>query len=151
MKKVFLTILTLGFLSGIMLSCQSEAKKDTADSTTVIKSESTKTKDSLAALPVVEPTKEEIKKAEVKAPDFSNSEVNDGFNEFNPIKTEYVSALASKDDVAIKKVVDKYNAWVVKAATYGSKLPADENQKFIDYYQKLIAQWDIVERQAKKK
>lgn len=152
MKKVFLTVLTLGLLSSAIVSCQSETKKDSADTTAVTTQESvaTKTADSLAALPVIEPTKEEITKAEVKAPDFSNSEVNDGLNEFKSLKDDYVSALANKDDAAIKKVVDKYNAWVMKTAAYGSKLPTDENQKFIDYYQKLAAQWRIVERQAKK-
>lgn len=151
MKKVFLTVLTLGFLSGVMVSCQSETKKDSADTTAVIEGDTTKIADSLAALPVIEPTKEEIAKAEVKAPDFTNAEVNDGLNEFNSIKADYVSALASKDDAAIKTVVDKYNAWVVKTAAYGSKLPTTENQKFIDYYEKLAQQWDIATRQAKKK
>lgn len=148
MKKVFLTF---GFLASVMVSCQSEKKKDSADSTAVIESDSTKMADSLAALPVVEPTKEEIAKAEVKAPDFSNSEVNDGLNEFNSLKEEYISALADKDEAAVKTIIDKYNNWVMKTAAYGSKLPASENQKFINYYQKLAAQWNIIERQAKKK
>lgn len=151
MKKVFLTVLTLGFLASVMVSCQSEAKKDSADSTAVIESDSTKMADSLAALPVVEPTKEEIAKAEVKAPDFSNSEVNDGLKEFSSLKDEYVSALANKDKAAVKTITDKYNAWVMKTAAYGSKLPTTENQKFIDYYQKLVQQWEIAGRQAKKK
>lgn len=151
MKKVFLTVLTLGFLASVMVSCQSEKKKGAEDTTAVIESDTTKKADSLAAIPVIEPTKEEIAKAEVKAPDFLNSEVNDGLKEFNSLKEEYISALASKDDVAIKAILDKYNTWVMKTATYGSKLPASENQKFIDYYQKLAKQWDIVERQAKKK
>lgn len=150
MKKIFLTVLTLGFLAGVMVSCQSEAKKDSADSTAVIKGDSTKMADSLAAAPVIEPTKEEIAKAEVKAPDFSNSEVNDGLKEFAALKEEYISALASKDEAAIKAIVTKYNTWVMKSAAYGSKLPTAENQKFIDYYQKLAQQWTIVERQAKK-
>ena len=151
MKKVFLTVLTFGFLASVMVSCQSEKKKDSADSTAVIESDSTKMADSLATLPVVEPTKEEIAKAEVKAPDFSNSEVNDGLNEFNSLKEEYISALANKDAAAVKTIVGKYNNWVMKTATYGSKLPAAENQKFIDYYEKLAAQWNIVSRQANKK
>ena len=152
MKKVFLTVLTLGLLSSAIVSCQSETKKDSADTTAVTTQETaaTKTADSLAALPVIEPTKEEIKKAEVKAPDFSNSEVNDGLNEFNSLKKEYASALESKDEAAIKTIIVKYNAWVMKTSAYGSKLPAEENQKFIDYYEKLAAQWDIIGRQAKK-
>lgn len=150
MKKVFLTVLTLGFLSGIMVSCQSETKKESADSTVVSESEAAaaKTADSLAALPVLVPTKEEIKKAEVKAPDFSNSEVNDGLNEFNSLKKDYANALANKDDEAMKDIITRYNAWVMKTSAYGSKLPADENQKYIEYYEKLAAQWDIIGRQA---
>ena len=150
MKKVFLTVLTVGFLSSVMVSCQSETKKDSADSTAVMVSDSTKMADSLAALPVIQPTNEEITKAEVKAPDFSNSEVNDGLNEFSAIKAEYEKALASKDDATLKEVITKYNAWVMKTAAYGSKLPTDENQKFIEYYEKLAVQWDIAGRQAKK-
>ena len=151
MKKVFLTVLTSGFLASVMVSCQSEKKKDSTDTTAVIASDTTKIADSLAALPVIEPTKEEIAKAEVKAPDFSNSEVNDGLNEFNSLKEEYISALANKDKAAIKAILGKYNTWVMKTAAYGSKLPTTENQKFIDYYQNLAQQWAIVERQAKKK
>ena len=158
MKKVFLTVLTLGFISSVMVSCQSESKKDSADSTAVIGNDSTKVADSLTAikvdslagLPVIAPTKDEINRAEVNAPDFSNSEVNDGLNEFNSIKADYTSALASKDETAIRTVIDKYNSWVMKTAAYGSKLPTQENQKFIEYYEKLAAQWDIIGRQAKK-
>ncbi len=151
MKKVFLKVLTIGFLSSVILSCQSEAKKDSADSTAVSMSDSTKMADSLAAIPVIEPTKEEITKAEVKAPDFSNSEVNDGLNEFNSLKTEYEKALKSKNSAEIKAINDKYNTWVMKTAAYGSKLPSDENQKFINYYEKLSQQWNIITRQANKK
>ncbi len=151
MKKVFLTVLTLSFIANVMVSCQSENKKDSADSTAVTKQDSVaaKTADSLAAIPVIEPTKEEITRAEVKAPDFSNSEVNEGLSEFNSIKDEYVSAIKSKDEAVTKAVIDKYNAWVMKTVVYGSKLPANENQKFIEYYEKLSAQWRIAERQAK--
>ena len=150
MKKVFLTVLTLGFLTSVMVSCQSEAKKDSADSTAVMLNDSTKAADSLAAIPVIEPTKDEIAKAEVTAPDFSNSEVNDGLNEFNSLKEDYANALASNDDAALKEVITKYNAWVMKTAFYGKKLPTQENQKFIEYYEKLAVQWDIIGRQAKK-
>lgn len=152
MKKIFLTVSTLGFLASVMVSCQSDKKKGSVDDTAAVsQSNITKVADSLAALPVIEPTKEEIAKAEVKSPDFSNSEVNEGLGEFNSLKEEYVSALTSKDNAAIKAVVDKYNTWVMKTATYGSKLPAAENQKFIEYYEKLAQQWNITERQAKKK
>lgn len=151
MKKVFLTVLTLGFLTSVMVSCQSEAKKESADTTAITGIDTAKVAGSLAALPVIEPTKEEIAKAEVKAPDFSDSDVNEGLGQFNSLKEEYASALASKDNTAIKAVVDKYNTWVMKTATYGSKLPAAENQKFIEYYEKLAQQWSITERQAKKK
>lgn len=152
MKKVFLTVLTLGFLSGVMVSCQSETKKDSADTTAVTEGDTTKKiADSLAALPVIEPTKEEIAKAEVKAPDFTNAEVNEGLNEFSALKDEYTNALANKDEATTKAIVDKYNAWVMKTAAYGSKLPTAENQKFIEYYEKLAQQWDIATRQAKKK
>ena len=116
-----------------------------------MESDTTKIADSLATLPVIEPTKEEIAKAEVKAPDFSNSEVNDGLKEFNSLKEEYISALANKDEAAIKAIVGKYNTWVMKTSAYGAKLPAAENQKFIEYYEKLAQQWTIAERQAKKK
>lgn len=151
MKKIFLTVLTIGFLAIAMTSCQSEAKKDSADSTAVAQLNSTKMADSLSTVSVIEPTKEEIARAEVKAPEFSNEEVNNGLKEFNDLKTEFQNSLASKDTEATKKVIDRYNVWVVKTAVYGNKLQADENQKFIEYYEKLAAQWNIVARQAKLK
>ena len=151
MKKVFLTFLTASFLATVMVSCQSEKKESTADSTEVVKPDSTKVADSLAAIPVVAPTQQELARAEVKAPTFSNKEVNDGLNEFAALKSEYENVLASNDVAATKALLAKYNAWVIKTAAYGSKLPASENQKFIDYYEKLALQWDIVARQAKSK
>lgn len=152
MKKVFLTVLTLGFLAIGMVSCQSDKKDKTSDDSTAVASDSSSVKvGNDAAAPVTAPTKEEIANSQVAAPSFSNDEVNEGIKEFSKIKEEYVSALESKNADEIKAAKDKYNAWVTKAATWGNRVSTDENQKYIEYYQKLVRQWDIAGRQAAKK
>lgn len=145
MKKIFLTALTLGFLTTAIVSCQSEKKDGATDSTSVAesKTDSAKTSTSAATTSTAPATAAEIEKAKVAAPDFSVSEINEGIKEFAPIKAEYVAALEKKDVTAAKAAQDKFNAWVTKAATWGSKLPVKENQKYIEYYEKLVQQWTI--------
>jgi 2-succinyl-5-enolpyruvyl-6-hydroxy-3-cyclohexene-1-carboxylate synthase len=162
MKKIFLSILTLGFLAIAIISCQSNTKKTEVKDTT-----NTEERDSLIAAlsdttkgPVklnvpnvspLPPTPAEIERAKVSAPNFSDADVNEGIKEFDVIKAEYETALKNKDNGAIKIAVDKFNAWVSKAATWGSKFPEKEKQAYINYYQKLALQWDILTRQAAKK
>ncbi|KQC02490.1 hypothetical protein [Pedobacter sp. Hv1] len=152
MKKIFLTALTLGFLSLTIVSCQSEKKDGAADSTGIAetKTDTSKTTVPTAATSTTPATAEEIEKAKVSAPDFSVSEINEGFKEFTPIKEEYVAALAKKDVPAVKAAQDKFNAWATKASTWGAKLPVKENQKYIEYYEKLVQQWTIAGKTAAK-
>lgn len=151
MKKIFLTALTLGFLTTTIVSCQSEKKDGATDSTSVAetKTDSAKTAAAEPTTSKIEPTAAEIEKAKVAAPDFSVAEVNDGIKEFSSLKDEYVAALGKKDAPAIKAAQDKFNAWVGRAATWGAKLPTKENQKYIEYYEKLVSQWEIAGRTAK--
>lgn len=153
MKKIFLTALTLGFLTMTIVSCQSEKKDGASDSTSVASGDSTH--DTAHATAAVTPaetktTASEIAKAEVSAPDFSVSEVNDGIKEFSSIKDEYVAAIEKKDATAIKAAQGKFNTWVGRAATWGAKLPVKENQKYIEYYEKLVLQWEIAGKSLKK-
>jgi len=156
MKKIFLNLLVLGSFGLFAVSCQSDKKAKDTDSTAVAtQSDSTLKKQATAdstraanALPV---SQAEVEKAKVEAPDFSSEEVNNGFNEFNELKASYETALKDKNQVAIKAVREKYNNWVVRAATWGDKVSKEENQKYISYFEKLVRQWEIVERQAKNK
>ena len=153
MKKIFLTALTLGFLTMTIVSCQSEKKDGASDSTSVAAGDSAHATAATATAGTPAETKataSEIAKAQVSAPDFSVSEVNDGIKEFSPLKDEYVAAIAKKDATAIKAAQDKFNTWVVKASTWGAKLPVKENQKYIEYYEKLVLQWDIAGKSLKK-
>jgi hypothetical protein len=153
MKKIFLTALTLGFLTTTIVSCQSEKKDGASDSTSVAAGDSahaTATAATAGTPAEAKATATEMAKAQVSAPDFSVSEVNDGIKEFSPLKDEYVAAIAKKDATAIKAAQDKFNAWVVKAATWGAKLPTKENQKYIEYYEKLVSQWEIAGKSLKK-
>lgn len=88
--------------------------------------------------------------AEVKAPQFSNEEVNAGFAKFEPLKDEYAAAINSKDKAKIKAVTAKYIIWVNEASKWGSKLTKDENQIYIDHYTKLVTQWDKLTARIKK-
>ncbi|WP_379093735.1 hypothetical protein [Pedobacter sp. UC225_65] len=151
MKKIFLTALTLGFLTTTIVSCQSEKKDGASDSTSAAAGDSAHATAATAGTPAeAKATATEMAKAQVSAPDFSVSEVNDGIKEFSPIKDEYVAAIAKNDATAIKAAQDKFNTWVGKAATWGAKLPAKENQKYIEYYEKLVRQWEIVGKSLKK-
>lgn len=146
MKKVLLSLVAVGLLSASLISCQSNQKgKDEAgadstgitavsDTTKVAGKEVTATKGSDVVN--VSPN------VEVKTPQFSSEDVNVGFAKFEPLKQEYIAAINSKDAAKIKEVTAKYNAWVVDAASWGSKLPKDENQIYIDHYTKLAIQWD---------
>lgn len=154
MKKIFLTVLTLGFLATAFVSCQSNTKKaEVKDSVIAEKIDTSKSPLKLAIPEVspVAPTTAEIEKSKVEAPNFSDADVNEGIKEFSVIKAEYETALKNNSKEAIQAAKDKYAAWVTKAATWGSKFPAKEKQAYIDYYQKLALQWDILTRQATKK
>ena len=156
MKNLIFKLIALGVISSTAISCQGDRKSvDTKDSLSV-----STTKDSTQAqnapstpkqslsLPV---SKGEIEKAEVSQPDFSNEDVNKGFNEFKEIKSAYQNALKNKDAAAIESAKSRYLAWANNAVTWGRLLQPEENQEHIDYYQKLVRQWEIVERQAKYK
>lgn len=156
MKKIFLNLLVLGSFGLFAVSCQSDKKaKDTDSSTVAVQSDSTikkqATADSTKAANALPVSQAEVEKAKVDAPDFSSEEVNNGFNEFTDLKASYEAALKDKDQKAIKAVKEKYSNWVSRAASWGSKVSKEENQKYIDYFEKLARQWEIVERQALKK
>jgi len=156
MKKIFLNLLVLSSFGLFAVSCQSDKKAKDTDSTAVaVQSDSTvkkqATADSTRAANAQPVTQAEVEKAKVEAPDFSNEEVNNGFNEFKGLKDSYQTALKEKNQQAIKTAREKYNNWILKAATWGSKVSKEENQKYIDYYEKVVKQWEIVERQAKNK
>ncbi|MCY1534674.1 hypothetical protein D9M68_700540 [compost metagenome] len=88
--------------------------------------------------------------AEVKAPQFSSEEVNEGFAKFESLKDEYAAAINSKDKAKINAATAKYVTWVNEASKWGSKLTKDENQIYIDHYTKLVTQWDKLTARIKK-
>lgn len=155
MKKIFLTALTLGFLSLTIVSCQSEKKDGAADSTSVAetKTDTSKTTASTTATsttPTTPVTAAEIEKAKVAAPDFTIPEANEGIKEFDALKTAYEAALKAHDAAKIQESKDKFRDWILKVGSIGPKMTSVEQQKFVNYMEKLLLQWKIVERQAAK-
>ena len=155
MKKVLFSLVAVGLFATTLISCQSNQKGTEgagADSTGA--TASTDTAKAKAAAVAATTNGSAIlnvsPNVEVKAPQFSSEDVNAGFTKFEPIKQEYIAAINSKDVAKIKEATAKYNAWVMEAATWGSKLTKDENQIYIDHYTKLTTQWDKLTLKIKK-
>lgn len=154
MKKVLFSLVAMSLIATTFISCQSNQKgtqETDADSSNVavqVDSPKTAVKASLAktgnAILDVSPN------VKIEAPQFSNEDVNSGFAKFEPLKEEYIAAIASNDATKIKEVTAKYNAWVKDASTWGSKLTQSENQNYIDHYTKLVTQWDKLSLKVKK-
>lgn len=153
MKKVLFPIVAMSLFATTLISCQSNQKgtaegNDTAGTATKgtakVKEASSSIAKTGSAILDVSPN------VKVETPQFSNEDVNAGFAKFEPLKQEYIEAIASKDVAKIKEVTAKYNAWVMEAATWGSKLPTSENQIYIDHYTKLTTQWDKLSLKVKK-
>ncbi len=146
MKKIFFSLVAVSLLATTLISCQSN-QKGTADAgadtsvaattaTTTAKGASSATAKTGSEILDVSPN------VKVETPQFSNEDVNAGFAKFEPLKQEYIEALASKDAERIKELTVQYNAWVKEASNWGTKLPSSENQIYIDHYTKLVTQWD---------
>ena len=157
MKKVLFSLIAMSFLATTIISCQSNQKgtaESDADSTTVAANADTATSqqatatsegaNSGKALLNVSPN------VKVETPQFSNEDVNKGFERFEPLKQEYIAAINSNDAAKIKAVNAKYWEWVKVASAWGSKLTKDENQIYVDHYTKLVAQWDKLSLKVKK-
>lgn len=154
MKKVLFSLVAVGLLATSLISCQSNQKgTDEASSDTTeakAKVDSAKLAGSAVAMTNGSEIVNVSPNVEVKTPQFSSEDVNVGFAKFEPIKQEYIDAINSKDAAKIKEATAKYNTWVMSAATWGSKLPKEENQIYIDHYTKLTTQWDKLTVKLKK-
>ncbi len=153
MRKIFLSVLTLGFLTMAIVSCQSEKKDGAADSTAVdtnVVDTSKKVAPVAETVSTTPPTAEEIEKAKVAAPDFTIPEANAGIKEFDGLKTAYEAALKAHDAAKIQESKDKFRDWILRVGAIGPKMTSVEQQKFVNYMEKLLLQWKIVERQATK-
>lgn len=143
MKKIFLSVAVIGLATAI-ISCQSnqnETSETQADSSVIAtKDTSSQAISSGKDIPLSEITAT----TKIEAPQFSSEEVNENLAEFEALKQEYITAVKSKDAAKIKAVTAKYNAWVPIAANWGGKLPQSENQAYINYYTKLVTQWDQI-------
>lgn len=155
MKKIFFSLFAVSVFATTLISCQSN-QKGTADSsgdtTAATPASTAKVKEASSSIAKtgseildVSPT------VKVEAPQFSNEDVNAGFAKFEPLKQEYIEALASKDAEKIKELTAQFNAWAKDASNWGSKLPSSENQIYIDHYTKLVTQWDKLTPKVKKK
>jgi len=156
MKKVLFSLVAMSFIATTIISCQSNQKgtaESDADSTNVkvVTTDTAKTPQATAA------TKNKVKSildvsptVVVKAPQFSNEEVNEGLAKFEPIKQAYIAAINSKDAAKIKEVTAQYWEWVTVASTWGKKLTKDENQIYIDHYTQLVSQWNQLTLKIKK-
>jgi hypothetical protein len=150
MKKVLFSLVVMGLLATTLISCQSNQKGkvetdgDTTKGTTSVKPASVTLAKTGNPNLDVSPTEK------VKTPQFSSEDVNASFAKFEPLKKEYIAAMASKDAEKIKEVTAQYNKWVNEASSLGKKLPASENQIYIDHYTKLVTQWDKLSVTMKK-
>jgi len=153
--------MAMAAIMGVLVSCQSNTKTpESAGSDTSALASSTSVTDSGAAAAkpvkaVALPAKDaEIMNvsptAAVKAPQFTNEDVNAGLARFEPLRQEYEKAIESKNTAKIAEITTKYNQWVGEAATWGLKLTKDENQIYIDHYTKLVRQWEKLSQRIKK-
>jgi len=152
MKKIFLNLLTLSMIGTLSVSCQNDKKAKNEDSTKVSRerplSKAEKIQDSTKRANALPVTANEIEQAKVDIPNFSNQEINDVFKEFNQLKENYEKALKSKNSALVRSIQDEYFDWATRASRLSMPLGEKEKQSFINYYQKLNRQWEIVERQA---
>jgi len=151
MKRVLFSFVALSFAATTLISCQSNQKgtEDSSDSTAVAVTD-TATDTTAKATKIESDILNVSPTVKVKAPEFSNEDVNNGLAKFEPLKEEYMAALDAQDAGKIKEVTAKYYAWVKDASTWGSKLPKEENQIYIDHYTKLVTQWDKLTLKIKK-
>ncbi len=144
-----------------MISCQSNSKdsaQDGADSTVVDSNGDTTHVGSSATSvsAVASPSAKGASLINVKPEEkvvlskFSNAEVNTIFSQFEAIKEEYLVALKEKNAEKIKEANEKYQKWVLTASSLTDKVGAQENQRYIDQYTKLVSQWDNATRLYKK-
>ena len=155
MKKVLFPLLAMGLIATSLISCQSNQKgtEETGSDTTATAATPAAGSPTAPASTPARKTGNEIldvsPTAKVETPEFSNEAVNASFAKFEPLKQEYIEAIASNDKEKIKEITTRYNAWVKEASTLGSKLPSSENQTYIDHYTKLVIQWDKVSKSKK--
>ncbi len=143
-------MLAIGLFASTIISCQSNQKGtpgSESDSTAVAAgkdSVSLTAANTSGNIPIAAITAD----TKIEVPKFSSEEVNEGFAKFEPLKQEYIAALKSKNATEIKAVNTKYIEWVKVASNWKNLLTNEENQAYIDYYTKLVTQWDAI---AKKK
>lgn len=155
MKKRILSALSIAAMLSLMVACQSNKKSpEQADTTQIAASDNVDTAANKNVVSTAPGNGSEIVNVspteKVKTPQFTSEEVNEGFAKFEPLKEEYAAAIASKDAAKIKEVTAKYNEWVKVASNWGSKLTKEENQVYIDHYQKLAIQWEKLTATIKK-
>ncbi|MBP8066975.1 MAG: hypothetical protein KAY27_00290 [Pedobacter sp.] len=153
MNKVLFSIVAMSLLATTLISCQSNQKgtdEAAADSTTAASTSAAPKEASSSIAKSGSEILDVSPNVKVETPQFSNEDVNAGFAKFEPLKQEYMAAIASKDAEKIKELTAQYNAWVKDASNWGGKLPSSENQIYIDHYQKLVTQWDKLTLKVKK-
>lgn len=153
MKKVLFSIVAMSLLATTLISCQSNQKgtdEAAADSTTAPSTSAAPKEASSSIAKSGSEILDVSPNVKVETPQFSNEDVNASFAKFEPLKQEYMAAIASKDAEKIKELTTQYNAWVKEASNWGGKLPSSENQIYIDHYTKLVTQWDKLTLKVKK-
>lgn len=131
MKKKLLSVAAIALLATTIISCSSEKKDDSASDTNQV---SVVDSPEVSAETATTSTVSDV-------PSFSNEEVNKGLAEFATLKEEYLAALKSKDAAKIQELGAKYSTWAQGAATWATKLKADEMQKYSDYMTKISKEW----------
>ena len=155
MKKVLFSLVAMGFLATTLISCQSN-QKGTAESggDTTTKKATSKVPTPTVTPPTIAKTGNEnldvLPNEKVEVPQFSSEDVNTVFAKYEPLRQEYSDALTSNDVGKIKELTAKHNALVKETLSYAKKLPASENQLYIDTYTKFITQWDKLSLKQKK-
>lgn len=131
MKKVILSAAALAFFATTIISC-GENKEAEATSTETV---ATETPNGTEVTTTTETT------VSTDAPKFSNEDVNKGLEEYKTLLADYITAVKSKDQGKISELTTKFTQWSQNAATWSSKLKAEEMQQFSDYMQKLSKDW----------
>ena len=131
MKKKLLSVAAIALLATTIISCSSEKKDDSASDTNQV---SVVDSPEVSAETATTSTVSDV-------PSFSNEEVNKGLAEFATLKEEYLAALKSKDATKIQELGTKYSTWAQGAATWATKLKANEMQKYSDYMTKISKEW----------
>jgi len=137
MKKTLLSVAAVSLFVATLVSCEATKTSESTTDTTVVNGDTS-----------VKKTTTTTVKADV--PTFSSDEVNKGLVEYATLKDEYLTALKNNNKAQVEALTSKYTAWAQGAATWNSKLKADEIQKYSEYLTKLSNDWGAAAQEAVK-